>query len=129
MSAVALHKRLKTSGPWLRWIAAELCRRLQDRPVVPEALRPRAVDSTTIQRPGKTTSTWRVHYSLDLVSLGCDWHQLTDSKGAEGLERTPVRPGDVLIGDEGDDDLDGRVAEAFRHGLGRTRWRTDAALP
>ena len=69
--------------------------------MIPEGLRPRAVDGTTIQGPANRTSDWRVHYTLDLTTLGCDWHELTTGRGAEGLERTPVRPGDVLIADRG----------------------------
>jgi hypothetical protein len=51
MSQVALMKRLRTAGPWLAWICAGLCRALRDRPRVPDGLRPRAVDSTTVQGP------------------------------------------------------------------------------
>ena len=90
MSAVALFKRLRTAGPWLRWLALELCRPLRERPALPEGLRPRAVDSTTIQGPASKTSDWRIHYTLDLVTLGCDWHELTDARGAEGDRKSVV---------------------------------------
>lgn len=99
VSQVALLKRLRTAGPWLRWLAMELCRGLRERPELPGKLRPRAVDSTTIQGPAAKGTDWRLHYTLDLLTMGCDWHELTDAHGAEGLERTPVRHGDVLIGD------------------------------
>ncbi len=99
MSDVGLLKRMRSSVPWLRWIAAELCRSFRDRRSAPKALRLRAIDSTTIEGPANTTSEWRLHYTMDLDSLACDWHELTTAKVAEALERTPVRPGDVLIGD------------------------------
>jgi hypothetical protein len=57
------------------------------------------VDSTTVQGPAAKGTEWRVHYSLDLQTLDCDWFELTDSHGAELLERTPMRAGDVLLGD------------------------------
>ncbi len=49
MSQVALLKRLRSSCPWLAWVGAELCRNLREEPRLPAGLRPRAVDSTTIQ--------------------------------------------------------------------------------
>jgi len=124
MSAVGLFKRLRTSVPWLRWIALELCRPLRERPKAPANLRPRAIDSTTIQEPGSTTSNWRLHYSLDLLTLGCDWHELTNGRGAEGLQRTPVEPGDVLIGDRNYLRLKGirPVVSGGGHVLIRMKW-------
>jgi hypothetical protein len=99
MSQVALFKRLRTSGAWLAWLGGELARSLRDQPRLPQALRPRAIDSTTVQGPASKGVEWRVHYSLDLVNLNCDWIELTDAHGAELLERTPMRSGDVLLGD------------------------------
>jgi hypothetical protein len=99
MSQVALFKRLKTSGTWLAWLGAELARGLRERPRLPDALRPRAIDSTTVQGPASKGTEWRVHYSLDLVALNCDWAELTDVQGIESLERTPIRKGDVLLAD------------------------------
>jgi hypothetical protein len=99
MSQVALFKRLRSSGAWLAWLGAELARGLRERPRLPRELRPRAVDSTTVQGPASSGTQWRVHYALDLVNLNCDWIELTDARGAELLERTPLRRGDVLLAD------------------------------
>ena len=99
MSPVALLKRLRTSGKWLAWIGAGLCRALRDEPRLPQGLRPRAVDSTTVQSPASTGTDWRVHYALDLTTLTCDWCELTDAHGGERLERTPMHKGDVLLAD------------------------------
>lgn len=99
MSQVALLKRLRSSGDWLAWIAAELCRAFRERPQAPEGLRLRAIDSTTVQGPASKGTEWRVHYALDLVNLNCDWCELTDAHGSELLERTPVKHGDVLLAD------------------------------
>lgn len=99
MSQVALLKRLRTSGKWLAWIGSGLCRALRDEPRLPEGLRPRVVDSTTVQGPASKGTDWRVHYALDLTTLTCDWYELTDAHGAEMLERTPMRQGDVLLAD------------------------------
>lgn len=99
MSQVALFKRLKTSGTWLAWIGAELSRSFREEPRVPHGMRIRAIDSTTVQGPASKGTEWRVHYSLDLASLNCDWFELTDQHGAELLERTPMNKGDVLLAD------------------------------
>lgn len=99
MSQVALFKRLRTSGAWLSWLGAELARSLREQPRLPKELRPRAIDSTTVQGPASKGTEWRVHYSLDLINLNCDWSELTNAQGAELLERTPMRRGDVLLAD------------------------------
>ena len=99
MSQVGLYKRLQTSGPWLEWIAAHLAAVLLERPRATGSRRVRAVDSTTIQGPASKGTDWRLHYTIELTTLGCDWHELTDSKGAELLERTAVKKGDLLLAD------------------------------
>jgi hypothetical protein len=99
MSQVALFKRLHSSGAWLAWLGAELARALREQPRLPQELRPRAIDSTTVQGPASRGTQGRVHYSLDLVDLNCDWLELTDAHGAELLERTPMQRGDVLLAD------------------------------
>jgi hypothetical protein len=125
MSAVALHKRLKTSGAWLEWIASGLCRSFREQPRLPSSLRPRVIDGTTIQRPASRTSDWRLHYVMDLASLACDWHELTEATSAEALERAPVQKGDVLIGDRNFLRLRGVESVVAREGhvLLRMRWR------
>jgi hypothetical protein len=99
MSQVALYKRMKTSGRWLEWIAAQLASTFRNQPRAPGSRRLRAIDSTTISQPASKGTDWRLHYTVDLSTLGCDWHELTDAKGAELLERAPVNKGDVLLAD------------------------------
>jgi hypothetical protein len=99
MSQVALFKRLRTSASWLAWIGSRLCQELREDPRLPHGLHPRAVDSTTVQGPASQGTEWRVHYALDLATLTCDWYDLTDAHGGERLERTPMHPGDVMLGD------------------------------
>ena len=99
MSPVALFKRMKRSGPWLEWIAARLAGQVRERPRAMGSRRLRVIDSTTIQRPASTGTDWRLHYTVDLCTLRCDWQELTDAKGAELLERAPVERGDVVLAD------------------------------
>jgi hypothetical protein len=99
MSQVALLKRLRGSEQWLAWIGAQLCASFRNELRIPHGLRPRAVDGTTVQGPAAKGIEWRVHYALDLMTLHCDWYELTDAHKGEVLERTTVQAGDVLLAD------------------------------
>lgn len=104
ISDVALMKRLKTSGEWLRWIAAHLMQdwiEKQPSEVFGKDLRIRVIDGSTIQEPGSTGSTWRLHYSISLPSLQCNEVQITSPKIGESFRRFSVRPGDLFVGDRG----------------------------
>jgi len=124
LSQVALLKRLRTSGDWLSWIGAGLCSDLREASRIPEGLRPRVIDSTTVQGPASKGIEWRIHYALDLVTLNCDWYEVTDGHGAEMLERTPMRPGDVIIADRNYLSRRGATAaiDAGAHLLVRLKW-------
>ena len=101
VTGVALFKRLRTSGQWL----SKLTTRLLETMPGPRLLalggpyRLRALDATCIQEPGSTGTDWRLHYSLKLPELVCDFFEITDAKGAEHLRRVPVAPGDVILAD------------------------------
>jgi hypothetical protein len=105
VSDVALMDRLRLAEPWLRglceglWKANGVC--LQpgwtDRPV-------RLLDATTVKEPGKTGSQWRIHYSLRLPGLECDYFELTAARGrnrGERLGRFPFQPGELVLADAG----------------------------
>lgn len=98
VSSVAIHKRLTASQEWLRWLAvglrSELHGKMED---FNRALR--IFDATTISEPGSTGTDWRVHYSINLASLQCDFFELTDVKGGERLQRFPIHCGDVILAD------------------------------
>ena len=104
ISDVALLKRLRSSEPWLRWITTRL---LSDSVYAPSFFnidkerRLRVVDATTIQEPGATGTSWRVHYSIRLPTLVCDFFELTDVNGGETYKRLPIEQGDIILGDRG----------------------------
>ena len=99
----------------------------------------RAIDATTIKEPGQTGSLWRLHYSVRLPSLACDYFELTATEGAgtgESLSRIPVQAGDYLLADRGDSTAAGlgRVDAAgglvtVRVNTGALRFRTAADEP
>jgi hypothetical protein len=104
ISDVALLKRLKASGEWFRWMASQVMNTWM--PKQPSAffgkgLNIRIVDGSTIQEPGATGSTWRIHYSIQMPSLQCDEVLITSPKIGETLKRFTVHPGDLFLGDRG----------------------------
>jgi hypothetical protein len=102
-------KRLRISEHWLRYLAESM------RP--PEPLfsisqlkipfRLCAVDATVVSEPGSTGSDWRLHYSLELLSLSCLHFALTDQHTGETLRNFPVMKNDLIIGDRAYDKVPG----------------------
>jgi Transposase DDE domain len=98
MSSVALFKRLRAAEGWLRWLAQQV-RGVSLRSAIGVQRRLRAVDATTVSEPGSTGTDWRIHYSVNLGDLQCDFFELTDVKGGETLRRVPIKPHDIMMGD------------------------------
>lgn len=99
ISDVALRKRLRNALGWLQWMGAQLCQQVREGEKAPKQLRLRAIDSTTVQGPRSEGTEWRLHYTLNLHTLQCDWHRLADAHVSEALEWAPVCAGDVLVAD------------------------------
>ena len=105
VSDVTLLNRLRQSEEWLRQLCQQLWKEngvslepaINGRPV-------RLVDATVVKEPGKTGSQWRLHYSLRLPSLECDYFDLTPVKGkhtGERLGRFPFQAGELILADAG----------------------------
>jgi hypothetical protein len=103
ISDVALLKRLRASEPWLRSLTAKMAD--LDETGVMQRLsarrRLRAVDATTVEEQGGAGTDWRVHYTLRLPDLSCDFFEVTDEHGGETYRRIPVQRGDLLLADRG----------------------------
>jgi len=104
MSDVALMKRLRKSKNWL----AALCLSMfQERGVCLRGdsnFEVRLFDATNIKEPGKTGSLWRIHYSVKVPSLSCDFFKVTPVEGkgtGESLKQYSVKNGDYIIADRG----------------------------
>lgn len=105
ISDVALLKRLQCSELWLR----ELCLcLLQERGVASlkgdGKIRMRLVDGTNVKEPGKTGSLWKIHYSITMPDLRCDYFRLTSDRGkgtGESFKQFPIQEGECIIGDRG----------------------------
>lgn len=104
LTDVALMKRIRSAGPWLRSLAEGVFASSAQRPSlqsVPAGRRLRVVDATHVKVSGSSGTDWRLHYVLGLPSLACDFAELTDAKGGETYKRIPVQPGDIVLGDRG----------------------------
>jgi hypothetical protein len=119
LSAMALHKRLCSAHRWLQALTAHLLEAITihlqgNQDCWKLGRRVRILDATDIQEPGSTGTDWRIHYSLRLPEMCCDFFELTDVHGAESLRRLPVARGDLVLVDRGYSDRKavGQVLEA-----------------
>ena len=84
LSDVALLKRLRKSRGWLQALCIEV---FQEQGMAAKAsadgCEVRAFDATTVSEPGRTSSLWRIHYSVRLPSLTYDFFKLTRTKGRQ----------------------------------------------
>lgn len=105
MSDVALLKRLRKSKDWLLALCEGLFaeRDIQSSGLA-AGLKMRIFDGTTVKEPGPTGSLWRIHFSMQLPSLRCDYFKVTESKGkgtGEGFGQYPISEGDLILADAG----------------------------
>lgn len=104
LSAVALWKRLRKSKEWLRSLCLALFEQQGVECGKQGGFQVRLFDATTVKEPGKTGGLWRIHYSVRLPSLSCDFLKITETQGegtGESLLRFPVEAGDYIIADRG----------------------------
>lgn len=102
VSDVALLKRLRKAERWWHWLCVGLATE-GGWAVRADAhgWRARAVDGSVIHEPGRG-GLWRLHYSLEIPSLLCDFVEVTPTKGrgtGEVLNRFPVERGDLVLAD------------------------------
>jgi hypothetical protein len=104
VSDVALLKRLRGCGAWFEWMVREMAAEMS-MPLAAQALLPgrrvRLIDGSSVCEPGATGSTWRLHYALNLQTLGCDEVHVTEASVGEKLELFDIRRGDVIMADRG----------------------------
>lgn len=126
ISDVALLKRLRSSEKWLQQLTSQmtemgdaaLLKRLSLR------RRIRVVDATTVEEQGGAGTDWRVHYTLSLPDLSCDFFELTDAHGGESYRRIPVKRGDLLLADRGYSNAAGAGAVLAGGGDVLVRWNS-----
>ena len=104
LSNVALMKRMRSAGPWLRVLAEAVFAESTRKPSLdpaPAGRRLRIVDATHVRVSGTSGADWRLHYVLGLPTLTCDFAEVTNASGGETYTRIPIEPGDIILGDRG----------------------------
>ena len=104
LSDVALLKRLRKSKNWLHSLCLSLLSETGKAQKKYKGQEFRLFDSTIIKEQGPTGSQWRIHYSLRIPSLRCDFFKLTSSVGkgnGDTLLQYPICDGDYIIADRG----------------------------
>jgi len=104
ISDAAMVGRLRKAKDWLHSLCVALfeehgiaCNPKSDFKV-------RLFDATNVKEPGKTGSLWRIHYSVQLPSLTCDFFKLTATNGkgtGESFFQYSIKKGDYIIADRG----------------------------
>ena len=131
LSDVALLKRLRKCGEWLRRLSVELYGEGEQRALPGKGVEARVVDATTVKEPGKSGSLWRLHYAVRLPSLSCDFFKVTGTEGTgsgESLTHFPVREGDLVLADRGYSLAPGIVHVAAAGGYVTVRVNTRALV-
>jgi len=82
----------------------------------------RAIDATTVQRPGAQGATARIHYCLRLNDMACVQCVLTDEKVGESLRNFTTSAGVLDIADRGYSNPPSIAAAVDRHGDVLVRW-------
>jgi hypothetical protein len=104
ISGVALFKRLRKARGWLQSLCRHLLGEQQKRLgrcVWPSEYRVRAIDATDVREPGDTGTDWRIHYSIRIPELVCDYYELTDNTGGEKLGRFDFAKNELVLVDRG----------------------------
>lgn len=104
LTAAALWNRLQKSADWLRGLCVALFRERGLEQAGAGGIQVRALDATTVKELGPYSSQWRIHHSVRLPSLVCDFFGLTAAKGSgtgKSFQRVPINAGDYLLAGEG----------------------------
>lgn len=129
ISGVALHKRLRVSSEWFRWMATELLKRrglLIHIPGWISKFKIRSVDATVITEPGSTGTDWRLHYSIELFNLQCDQFLLSRQNIGESFLNFKINKDDLIIGDRAYGRLKGLAYVKDRGGYFLARLKSKA---
>ena len=104
ISDVAFLGRLRKAKDWLHGMCVAL---FEEKGVVSNMdgdFKVRLFDASIVREPGKTGSQWRIHYSVKIPSLTCDFFKISMTKGrgtGESFFQYPIKKGDYIIADRG----------------------------
>ena len=118
VSDVAILKRLNCSGEWFLWMAQEIRKNwfpVHHQTDCSVKHRMRLIDGTTVEEPGATGTTWKIHYSLSLPDMRCDDVHVTPPQISECFTNFSIQENDIVFGDRGYCKSKG-VAHVVNHG-------------
>lgn len=72
-----------------------------DKQVNSGSLRFIVIDGSTVQEPGATGTTYRLHIAIDLINLTLRQVEVTTDKVGESLDHYMLEEGDVVLLDRG----------------------------
>jgi hypothetical protein len=129
ISDVALLGRLRKAKDWLHSLCVAL---FEERGIAlgtESNFQVRLFDATNVKEPGRTGSLWRIHYSVQLPSLACDFFKLTQTKGrgsGESFFQYSIKKDDYIIADRGYSTASGvhHVVSKKAHVIVRVNTRT-----
>ncbi len=105
VSDVALLARLRKSKDWLESLCNQLIVELElIKYDFKHKFKLKAIDGSVVKEPGKTGREWRLHLSLTIPELNCDYLSITPTKGkgnGESFLRFPIVKGDCILADRG----------------------------
>ena len=102
LSKTAAHKRIRKSGPWLRYMAEELCKNEGQAIAKPSFLCEREVilvDASDESVKGSKKSDYRLHFAFDLFNFKAKSIELTSVKEGEKLGRYEFCKHEIVVAD------------------------------
>lgn len=97
ISDMGIKKRLEKCVPWLKALLAEMF----NIPSLSDAKRLVVVDGSTIQEPGATSTTYRLHVGINLQTMTLCDATVTRAREGEHLQHYQLETGDVVMMDRG----------------------------
>lgn len=99
LSDTAVKKRLSACVPWVKAMLAGMfdLEALVDN----GSLRFIVIDGSTVQEPGATATSYRLHIAIDLINLTLQQVEVTSDKQGENLGHYTLESGDVVLIDRG----------------------------
>ncbi|GHU58686.1 IS4 family transposase [Spirochaetia bacterium] len=105
LNKIGVYKRVRSSAEWLKWLCEHFYRHnglLAEKPQWLKGKQVCLVDSSEDVICGSRKSYFRLHYCLDLFTLGMRELKVTDIKTGEALTNfANLGKNDIVIGDRG----------------------------
>lgn len=92
-------KRLAACVPWVKALLSGVFG--LESVVNSGSLRFIVIDGSTVQEPGATETTYRLHIAIDLINLSLRQVEVTTDKVGENLDHYQLESGDVVLIDRG----------------------------